>query len=71
MRAGIVAFVSVAALAAASVQAAPLSPKPSAIELGTAPPTELVLDGRGRGWHRTHWCDQWGYWHPGHCVPNW
>jgi len=71
MRAVIVAFVSVVALAAASVQAAPLSPKPSSIELGTAPPVELVAGGCGWGWHRTHWRDQWVYWHPEHCVPNW
>ena len=62
MRAVILAFVSAAALAAVSVQAAPLPPKPSAIELGAAPSLELVRDGCGRGWHRTRWRDQWGYW---------
>ena len=34
------------------------------VELGTAPSLELVRDGCGRGWHRTRWRDQWGYWQP-------
>ena len=54
---------------AASAQAAPLSPKPAAIELGAAPPFEFVRDGCGHGWHRTHWRDQWGNWQWGDCVP--
>ena len=54
MRAVIVAFVSVAALATASVQATPLSPKPSAIELGTAPFIELVDHGCAWGCHHVH-----------------
>jgi len=29
-----------------------------------------VRDGCGRGWHRHHWRDQWGYWHGGDCVPD-
>ena len=55
---------------AAWAQAAPLSPKPASIELGTAPPVELVRDGCGRGWHRPRWRDQWGNWQWGDCVPN-
>jgi hypothetical protein len=47
MRAMIVAFVLGLALAA-SAQAAPLAPKPAAIELGTAPPIELIDHGCGR-----------------------
>jgi hypothetical protein len=59
---------------AASAQAAPLSPRPAAIEVGAVPPFELVRDGCGRGWHRTHWRDQWGNWHTGavegrHALP--
>ena len=46
------------------------TPKPTATELGVAPPVELVRDGCGRGWHRTHWRDQWGNWQWGDCVPN-
>lgn len=69
MRALILAFVLGLALVA-SAQAAPLSPKPTAIEFGAAPPIELVRDGCGRGWHRTHWRDQWGNWNWGHCIPN-
>jgi hypothetical protein len=34
------------------------------VELGTALSLELVRDGCGRGWHRTRWRDQWGYWQP-------
>ncbi len=70
MRAVILAFVSAAALAAVSAQAAAPPPKPSAIGLGASPPLELVRDGCGRGWHRHHWRDQWGYWHGGDCVPD-
>ena len=55
---------------AAWAQAAPLSPKPASIKLGAAPPIELVRDGCGRGYHRTHWRDQWGNWQWGDCVPN-
>ena len=53
-----------------SVQAAPLAPNPASIELGAAPPVELVRDDCGRGWHRTRWRDQWGNWRWGDCVPN-
>ena len=69
MRAFIVACVGGFALAA-SVQAAPLAPNPALIELGTSLPLELVRDDCGRGWHRTRWRDQWGYWQSGDCVPN-
>jgi len=69
MRALIYAVVGGLVLAAVA-QAAPLSPKPASIELGTAPPVELVRDGCGRGWHRTRWRDQWGNWQWGDCVPN-
>jgi len=70
MRAVILAFVSAAALAAVSAQAAAPPPKPSAIGLGASPPLDLVRDGCGRGWHRHHWRDQWGYWHWGDCAPD-
>lgn len=55
---------------AASVQAASLAPAPASIENGAAPLIQLVRDGCGRGWHRTHWRDQWGNWQWGHCIPN-
>ena len=54
----------------ASAQATPLAPKSASIELGAAPPIELVRDGCGRGWHRDRWRDQSGDWHWGHCIPN-
>jgi hypothetical protein len=70
MRAVILALVSGVALAATSVQAAPAPTKAVPSELGVAPSLELVRDGCGRGWHRHHWRDQWGYWHGGDCVPD-
>ena len=69
MRALIPALVGALTLAA-SAQAAPLAPYPGSIELGAPRPVELVRDGCGRGWHRTHWRDQWGNWHWSHCIPN-
>ena len=69
MRALIVALAGGLALVA-STQAAPLVPNPASIELGAAPPVELIRDRCGRGWHRTHWRDQWGNWQWGDCVPN-
>jgi hypothetical protein len=53
-----------------SAQAAPFAPNPNSTEAGVAPPVELVRDDCGRGWHRTRWRDQWGYWQWGYCVPN-
>src|ERR1700738_4163261 len=50
---GVVGLVTGVAMAAVSAQAAPPPPKLRAIELGTAPPVELVRDGCGRGWHRS------------------
>ena len=55
MRTMILAVAGGLALAAS----AHATPKPTATELGVAPPVELVRDGCGRGWHRTHWRDQW------------
>ena len=69
MRALILALGAGLALVA-SAQATPLATQPASIELGAAPPVELVRDGCGRGWHRTHWRDQWGNWQWGHCIPN-
>ena len=69
MRAVILAIVSGVALAATSVQAAP-APTKALPELGASPPLELVRDGCGRGWHRHHWRDQWGFWHWGDCTPD-
>jgi hypothetical protein len=71
MRAVILAFMCGLALAATSVQAAPVPGRSTPIELGAAPPLELIAQGCGWGWHRGHWRDRWGYWHWGHCVPNW
>ena len=68
MRALILALGAGLALVA-SAQATPLAPKPASIELGAAPLFEPVRDGCGRGWHRTHWRDQWGNWQWGDCVP--
>jgi hypothetical protein len=64
---------AIAASVAVSVQAAPIvvPAKRIAIELGAAPPIELVRQGCGWGWHRGGWRDRWGYWHWEHCIPNW
>ena len=70
MRVAVATFVGVAALAAVSVQAAPIPSQMTPIELGVAPPVELVAGGCGPGWHRHHWRDHWGYWHADRCVPN-
>jgi len=61
------------ALAVVSAQAAPMPapPKVTAVELGAAPPIELVRQGCGWGWHRGGWRDRWGYWHWGRCYPDW
>ena len=67
MRALILPLASLAL--AASTQATQLAPKPASIELGAAPLFETVRDGCRRGWHRTHWRDQWANWQWGDCVP--
>jgi hypothetical protein len=70
MRAVTIAFVSGVALAAMSAQATPLAPRlPSQASIDVAPPTELVAEGGGWGWHRVNWQDHWGYWH-WHCVSD-
>jgi hypothetical protein len=72
MRVILPTFAGFVVLAAISAQAAPLPPsKASPPELSTAPPIELARQGCGWAWHRVHWRDRWGYWHWGHCVPNW
>jgi hypothetical protein len=68
MRGLILAFVGLAL--AASAQAAPVTKNTASVGFTTAPPIKLVRDGCGRGWHRTRWRDQWGYWQWGDCVPN-
>src|SRR5215831_8848402 len=72
MRAVVLTFVSLTALAAVSANGAPITipAKPMHIEAGTGAPIELVRDDCGHGWHRTGWRDRWGYWHWGDCVPN-
>jgi hypothetical protein len=73
MRAAALAFLGLAALGPMSVQGAPIAvpAKPITVELGGAPSIELVRQGCGWGWHRGEWRDRWGYWHWGHCLPNW
>jgi hypothetical protein len=66
----VILAVAVGVALAASAQAAPFRPKPGMIEFSVAPSVKLVRDGCGRGWHRTRWRDQWGYWQWGDCVPN-
>jgi hypothetical protein len=58
-------------LLAATSHAAPNPAKVTGTELGAVPSIELVAEGCGPGWHRHHWRGRWGYWHGGHCVPNW
>ncbi len=67
----IAATLSLMTFAAISAHAFPVALKASPVELGIAPPVELVRDGCGHGYHRTRWQDGWGYWHWGRCVPNW
>jgi hypothetical protein len=64
------AVVCVLAVATISAPAAPLVPRATPAELDSRP-TELVGDGCGYGYYRTHWQDGWGYWHWGRCVPKW
>ena len=72
MRVIVATFTGLVALAAISVQAAPLVPaKVTGAELGASPSIELVRQGCGWGWHRGHWRDRWGYWHWGSCYRNW
>ena len=72
MRTILATFAGLVALAAVSAQAAPVPPaKTTRAELGASPAIELVRQGCGWGGHRVHWRDRWGYWHWGHCVPNW
>ena len=60
MRAVVLTFVGLTAWAAASAEAAPITipAKQMHIEVGTAPPIELVRDDCGHGWHRTGWRDR-------------
>ena len=69
MRTIVGTFVGLLALSAVSVQAAPIATKVMRAELGAPPSIELVRQGCGPGWHRTHWRDRYGYWHWGRCVP--
>jgi hypothetical protein len=72
MRTTIAALAGLLTLAAFSAEATPLPlANATLVELGTAPPIELVRQGCGWGGHRVHWRDNWGYWHWGRCVPNW
>jgi hypothetical protein len=50
-------------LSAISAQATPLPPTQLAIS-----PVVPAADGCGYGYRRTHWQDQWGRWHLGHCI---
>ena len=52
MRPVVLTFVALTALTAASAEAAPItiSAKSKHIEVGTAPPIELVRDACGHGW---------------------
>jgi hypothetical protein len=70
MRVSVATLVGLMALAATSVQAAPIPVKPTQVSLGPSPLIELVAQGCGWGWHRAHWRDRWGYWHWEHCVPE-
>jgi hypothetical protein len=69
MRVIVATFTGLVALAAISVQAAPLAPtKITGAELGASPSIELVRQGCGWGWHRGRWRDRW---HWGGCYRNW
>jgi hypothetical protein len=59
-------FIGLAALTAASVQAAPSPNRENWAQLGVAPSFELGALGCGAGWHQALWRD----WRWGPCVPN-
>jgi hypothetical protein len=63
-------FIGLAALAAASVQAAPSPNRENWVQLGVAPSFELGAQGCGVGWHQALWRDWRGDWWWGPCVPN-
>jgi hypothetical protein len=72
MRVVVATFTGLVALAAISVQAAPLAPaKATGAELSASPSIELVRQGCGWDWHRGHWRDRWGNWRWGGCYRNW
>jgi hypothetical protein len=72
MRTVIATLADSMALAAVSLQAAPLPPaKANPAELSDAPAFELVAQGCGWGWHHVRRWDRWGRRHWGRCVPNW
>jgi hypothetical protein len=59
MRATITALLALVALMSVSAQAGPLLPaRSTTVELGAAPPIELVAQDCGPGWHRHHWRDR-------------
>jgi len=67
MRAAIMAFLAVIALAAlpAAAGATPAVPP----DLAAARSVTLARGGCGPGWHPQTWRDRWGNWHR-RCVPN-
>jgi hypothetical protein len=71
MRTTIAALAGLVALAAISVQAAPVIPVKETAAGRSATPIEPVRDGCGYGYYRTRWQDGWGYWHWGRRVAKW
>jgi hypothetical protein len=56
------------ALSTISTQAFPMPPNKAVPTELTVSPIEPAADGCGYGYKRTHWQDQWGRWHLGHCI---
>jgi hypothetical protein len=71
MRTILAIAVGLVMLAAVPGEAAPLAAQANRVELGAAPPIELVAQGCGPGWHRRAWRDGWGRWHWGRCIRYW
>jgi hypothetical protein len=71
LRAMIVAAASAIAIALTAVPASAAPNPHQAAGFDGASSVQLVAQGCGAGWHRRPgWRDQYGNWHPGHCVPN-
>jgi hypothetical protein len=68
MRVIIATCAGLVALSTIAAQAAPLFPSKAVPTELTVSPIVPAANGCGYGYRRTHWQDQWGRWHWGHCI---
>jgi hypothetical protein len=68
MRVILVTLAVLAATAAVSVEAG--QKNAAWVDLGAAPPRDLVAQRCAHNWLSARWRDHWGYWHEGHCIPQ-